>query len=261
LYAIKREEVVKNSAVEFKFETHTVDIFDFQSLVEVKVFPQPGDKNIQAPTEEVVVFSPDALQDEGALHYLVQVFGEEFEEVCFFLCERLGIIAALQAQIFVIEGVMTDPDGDILLEYTGVPGSLEEDFDFEYQFFDTEGFGDIIIGTEGQSVNFILLHSLGCQEKNGHEGITFSYFFGEGEAVDAGQHNIQDAQVEVCIGLDDIQSLFTVGAVGDGITLVFQVIAGDKTEAFVVFDIQKVGGGCGHAVGFKDYKENEKPGL
>ena len=74
-------------------------------------------------------------------------------------------------------------------------GSPEDGFDPEEQFFHAEGFGDVIICSQGKSFQHILLHGFGSKENDGDLTVEDPDLRGQGKAILHRHHHIQQAEV------------------------------------------------------------------
>lgn len=226
-----------SSFIHFELKSHAVNIFNLDAVVEAQVFAQPGDEHVEAAAQEVIVLAPDGFEDKGTFYHLVAVFVEEFEQVGFFLGKRFGIAFCDKAEVFIVERVIADADGSAGFQDVGVLGAAQENINFQQQFLDAERFGDVVVGADGQAVNFVLFHTFGRQENDRHHFIPLSYLLCQREAVHFRQHHIENAQVEFLGGTNDVEGFLSVFAIGDFVAVEFEVVAGNEAQALVVFHV------------------------
>ncbi len=93
----------------------------------------------------------------------------------------------------------------LLATYTAQDG-----LDAEYQFLHREGLGDVVVGTQFEAFENVLLQRLGSEEDDGYLGIGRADLLCQCESVFLGHHHVEHADVE--LGLQE--SLETGLAVG-----------------------------------------------
>ena len=127
---------------------------------------QAGNKYIETSAQEVSF--PDGFQNKRApppgfcAHWVVST--SPLLSASGFHCTHLQ-----SDSDFIVEGIGADRYRDSRLEHGGIFGSAQENIDrFQQQFFNTEWLGDVIIGANGKSMNFILFQTFCRQEYDRH---------------------------------------------------------------------------------------------
>ena len=112
--------------------------------------------------------------------------------------------------------------------------ATQDGFNTEHEFLHREGLGDVVVGTELESLYDILFLGLCREEDDGHLGIGLADFGGQGEAVLLWHHHIKHA--DVVLGLHEgLVACLTIGTELGGVAFGLQILAKQHAEVLVVF--------------------------
>ncbi len=120
----------------------------------------------------------------------------------------------------------------------------QKHFDFQHQFFDAEGLGNVVVCAEFEALDAVLLQRFGRQKQQGYLVVARADVAGELEAVDAGQHHIEQAEVVPPL-FEGPHRRLAIGEKRYFVALQFEVVLCDEAQAFVVFDVEQV---CFHGL-------------
>ena len=115
-----------------------------------------------------------------------------------------GIVEVEFPKVIVVPGVFFF--GDDALAFQDGLDAIEE-------LFRIEGFGDVVVGSEFESLEDVFLHGFGREEDDGDVLVNFAYFAGQFEAVFFGHHDVADAEVvAIFIFYEFPQAFFPIGS-------------------------------------------------
>ena len=197
---------------------------------------QLGDVDIHGAGIEIVVVDPDGLQGEVALQDLVGVAAEQGQELVL-LRGELGLLLADGEQLLLgVEGELTDAVYGRLLGLLALRAA-QDGLNTEHELLHGEGFGDIVVGTNLEAFEDILLKRLGGQEDDGHVGIGRADLLCEGEAVFLGHHHVEHTDVE--LGLQEgLEACIAIGAELSDKAFCLQILTKQHSEVFVILTKQ-----------------------
>lgn len=124
---------------------------------------------------------------------------------------------------------------DVLFRVGFALAALQDGLDPQQEFFRIEGFGDVIVGAEAESLEDIILHGLCRQEDDGHLSVFFPNLLSQGKAVLLGHHHIKDAKIVFALAVF-FQALHSICSQGHIVVMHFQVRAEHIAKILVVFN-------------------------
>ena len=102
--------------------------------------------------------------------------------------------------------------------------TAQDGFYAEHELLHREGLGDVVIGTDLEAFEDVLLEGLGGEEDDGDVGVGLADFLCQGEAVFLGHHHVEHADVE--LGLEEcLVAGFSVGAELSHVAFGIQILA------------------------------------
>ena len=171
-----------------------VDVDDLDRGVILEVFAELGDVHVHRAGVEVVVIDPDGLEGEVALKNLVDVGAEEAQKLAL-LGGQLGHLVIDHEHLFLgIKGELADLVHRDFLALLALDAA-QDGFDTEHQLLHGEWLSDVVVGTDLEAFEDIVLERLGSEEYDGDFGVDRADFLGESESVLLGHHHVEDAQV------------------------------------------------------------------
>lgn len=132
-----------------------------------------------------------------------------------------------------VEGVASDVVVCLFACGFGVSAS-ENGFDAEGEFFHGEGFCDVVVGTDFESFEYVVLECFGSEEDDGYLLVDVSNFACECESVFFWHHDVEYADVVVVVE-EGVESGFAVGGEFGVVAFGEEVFAEEHAEVFVVF--------------------------
>jgi hypothetical protein len=87
-------------------------------------------------------------------------------------------------------------DGEGIRDRGGAFVAAEEGADAGEEFLEREGFDEVVVGAAVEAVDAVVDVAFGGEEEDGEVFSAFAEFAAEGEAVEAGHHDIQEDEVE-----------------------------------------------------------------
>jgi hypothetical protein len=105
------------------------------------------------------------------------------------------------------------------------------------QLFEREGLDEIVVGSGAEAANAILDGVFGGEDKDVGVGAVVAEAAKEGEAVEAGEHEIEDDDV-IFVALGEPETLGAVGGEVDGVAAVAQAAGDGALKALRVLDVQ-----------------------
>ena len=212
-----------------------MNILYLKRLIGTQVLAQAGDEHIEAAAQEVVIVTPDLLQDIGTLKHLVGAFGEQLEQVCLFLGELQAFIVVGKGEILVVKLETAQPEPAGRTRCADLAAAQEYLY-LENELFYTEGFGNVIVGTEAQAVQAVFLERFRGQEKYGDLRIIPADLPGYRKAIYLRKHHIQDTKVEVLF-VYLLQCRFAIRTMCYFIPLQLEVVPRYEAQAFIIFNV------------------------
>ena len=140
-----------------------MDVDDFYLVVVLEVLAQLGDIDVHGACVEVVVVDPDGLQCKVALEYLVGVAAKEGEQLVFLCGELCLLVADGEELLLCVERESSEAVSRALFVFLS-SYAAEDGFNTEHEFFHREWFGDIVVGTDLETVEDVFLEGLGGKE-------------------------------------------------------------------------------------------------
>ena len=212
-----------------------MNILYLKRLIGTQVLAQAGDEHIEAAAQEVIVVSPDLLQNVGALEDLVGVFRKQPEQVGLLLGKLKGFFALVEGKVLVVEFEKAQPEPSGRVGGADL-AAAQENFDFEDEFFDAERLGDVVVRSEAEPAQAVFFQGFCRQKKYGNLRVVTANLFSYRKPVYFGQHDVENAEVKILL-MYSLQRLFAIRAMGYFIPLQFEVIPGYETQAFIIFNV------------------------
>ena len=149
-----------------ELEAYAVDIDDFDGGVGLEVFSEFGDVDVHAAGGEIRVVFPDFLEGGVAVDELVEVDGEDAEEVAFFGGEALDFVADSKGLVDIVEGEVADFE-DVFVGAVFVEGAAHGGVEASEEFFHGEGFGDVVVSADFEAFEFVFFKVLAVRKMMG----------------------------------------------------------------------------------------------
>ena len=111
--------------------------------------------------------------------------------------------------------------------------AAQNGLDAHDQLLHAEGLGDVVVGTDFETFEDILLEGFGCEEDDGHIAVDGTDFLSQLVAVFLGHHHVKQADVILAFK----ESLVTGLAIGKQFgfkALVLEVLTGEGSQILVV---------------------------
>ena len=159
---------------------------------------QLGDVHVHRTGVEVVVVNPDGLQGEVALQNLVGVAAEQGEQLVLLSGELSLLVANTEQLLLGVESEAADVVDRTLLGLLATYAT-QDGLNTEYKLFHRERLGDVVVGTNLEAFENVLLQSLGCEEYDRYLGVGLTYFLGECESVFLGHHHVENTYIKLCL--------------------------------------------------------------
>ena len=149
------------------------------------------------------------------------------------LCGELCLFLAYGEQLFLcVESEVAHLVDRALLVL--LPADTAQDsLNAEDEFFHRERLRDIVVGTDFESFEDILLQLFRREEDDGHVGVRLAYLVCESEAVFLRHHDIEDADV-VLLFCEGTVACLSVGEEFSAETLCLQIFTQEHAEVLVV---------------------------
>jgi hypothetical protein len=187
---------------------------------------------LYCPSSLVFAARMDDLLEDIAGHELAALLGEEDEHLEFLGCQRHpaaiaggGLRAAVDQHVAHADG-----RGDIpLAPPQHGPHSGQE-------LADRERLSEVVVGTEIEGLDAVVFLALRRHHDHGHR-ITLPQFFEQVRAVEPGQHQVEEDQVE-SLAVGDLEPRHAVGGLEDMAVLLSQALRDGKPGGLVVLDDQ-----------------------
>src|SRR5581483_394442 len=175
---------------------------------------------------------PDVFEDHGFGDHAAGVAHEVFEE---------GELARLQFDLFAGAGDFAGEQ--IQLEIAdreavglgGVGGAADERLDAGEQFGEGEGFGEVIVAAGLEAFDAVVHGGLGAEDDHRHAEALLAQTLDEAEAVELGEHDVDDGGVVLGGGGEDVGFLAIGGAV-DGEAALFEAVDHKRSDFGVILD-------------------------
>jgi hypothetical protein len=170
-----------------------------KSRVRLQVPPQPDDEVVHRSRLGVGADIPDLLQDLPLGDHAPRVLHEELQEHRLQQRELVDVLAGPD-----LEGLEVDLGfSDLrLLDVAGVAtvparpvAAAQQPLHPREQHGQVEGLGQVVVGPRLQAVHDVGGQALGRQHQDRHEVAGLPCAIGDGEAVDARQHDVEDHEV------------------------------------------------------------------
>ena len=176
--------------------TDAGDGFDVDGAL-AKLAPQRSDVDVHGAGLAVEVVAPDLFEELVAAEDDLRLAGEGFEQVEFLAAEVDGLAADVDFAPLHVDDEVAGADGRRFGGGRCSRGAAEDGFDAGDDFAWVEGFGDVVIGTELQPDDFVDVVVAGGEHQDGEIGVVASsHAAADVPAVDAGQHQVEDEQVD-----------------------------------------------------------------
>ena len=220
-----------------ELEAYAVNVDDFDGGIGLEVFSEFGDVDVHAACGEVGVVLPDFLEGGVAVDELVEVDGEDAEEVTFFGCETLDVVADGEGLMDEVESEVADFE-DVFVRAVFVEGAAHGGVEASEEFFHGEGLGDVVVGADFETFEFVFFKVFGGEEDDGDFFVDFSNILSDSETVFEGHHDIKDAGIDV-FGIEEGGGVVAVFSPDDGVAFLGEIGFEDGTQIGVVFSNQK----------------------
>ena len=132
----------------------------------------------------------------------------------------------------VVEGEVADFKDVLVWAFLG-EGAAHGGVETSEELFHAEGLGDVIVGADFKTAEFVLFEVFGSEEDDGNVFVDLTDFLGDGEAVFLRHHDIEDAGIDVLV-VEKGKSLVAVLSPYDGVTFLCEVGFEDGAEVRVV---------------------------
>ena len=153
-----------------------------------------GDGDVHGAGFGVGAEAPDLFEKLGAGNGAGLVAVEPAEDAAFARGEGNGLPAALGGAMAEIEVAAVGADGFRLggdgLEPAG------EGVNAGKQFAGAEGLGDIVVGADLEAADFVFLGAAGGEHEDGEAGAGLAEALADGEAVEFGQHEVENDEIQ-----------------------------------------------------------------
>ena len=178
----------------YEFVALAVYVDNLDGGVILEVLAELGDIHVHRTGVEVIVVDPDGLEREIAFEYLVDVGAEQTQQLAL-LGGQLGHLVVDHKHLLLgVKGELADlVHRDFLALFALY--AAQDGLNAEYEFLHGERFGDIVVGTDFEAFEYVVLQRLGSEEYDGDFGVDRADFLGESETVLLGHHHVKDAQV------------------------------------------------------------------
>ena len=209
-----------------------VDVDDLDGGVIFEFLAQLGDVNVHRAGIEVVVIDPDGLQGEVALQDLVHVGAQQAQQLALLGGEVVTLVVGEQHLALGVEGEFADlVNGDFFALLA--LDAAQDGLDAHHELLHREGLGDVVVGTNLEALENVLLQGLGGEEDDGHIAVDGADFLCQLVAVLLGHHHVE--QADVIFALEE--SLVTGLSIGKQLgfeALVLEVLTGEGSQILVV---------------------------
>lgn len=214
-----------------------MNVDDLNLGVALEVFAQFGDIDIHTTSSEVAVILPDFLKRVGTVDELIEIDAEQAEQFRLFRSQSMVLARQAENLVIVVEGVVADGE-DIVLRFVLVVGAADGGVDASQELFHAEGLGDIVVGTDFKTFEFVAFKALGRKEKDGDALVDAAYFLGHSKAILDGHHDVEDASIHVLFMID-IESSLAIGSQEHGVAFLGEISLKNGTQVGVVFSDQQ----------------------
>ena len=199
---------------------------------------EPGDVDVDGAGGDEGLVAPDLGEEPFAGEDLAAVIDEAAEELHLFGGEVDGGAVAVDGGDGEIDG-----DGAELEAGDGGEGFLahaaEEGGDAGGEFVGVEGFGEVVVGAEVEALDAVGDLAAGGEHEDAAVEALLAHFLAEGEAVEAGEHDVEDEEVVAVVG-GGAEAVGSGGGVGDVVALGGEEVGDDEGDIGFVFNEQDV---------------------
>ena len=201
--------------------------------------------NVDADRFDVVIglVAPNLLEDEGRGHCLAMALQQAVQQFKFQVGEPHRLLEPDRLKAFGHQGEAAVVEDFVVLAGNGGPhAAAQQGLHPHQQLLEVKGLGEVVIGAGIEAAHLVLDASQGCEHQDRDLGgaLIPAQPLAEGEAIDVGQHQIQQDQVRAVLQGQGL-ALDAVGGALDLKTAVLQVAGHQVQHVAVVFDQQDAG--------------------
>ena len=186
-----------------------VDVDDFDLRIVFQVLAQLGDIDVHRAGVEVVVVDPDGFQGEVALQDFVGMRAEQRKEFVFLRGELAVFVADGKQLLLGVESEFSDVVEGAFLVFLSTYAT-QNSLNAEHELFHREGLGDVVVGTDFEAFDDVVLLRLCRQEDDGHFGVGLADFLGQRKTVFLRHHHVEHADVELTLQ-EGLEACLAVG--------------------------------------------------
>ena len=133
-----------------------MDVDDLNLRIVLQMLTQFGDIDIHRTCIEIVVVNPDGLQGKVALQDLISMTAEQCQQLVLLRSEFSLLVVDGQQLLLGVEGEVTDTVNGRLLGLLAL-GATQDSLNTEYELLHREGLGDVVVGTNLEALEDVLL--------------------------------------------------------------------------------------------------------
>ena len=183
--------------------------------------------------------APNGIEERVAGDDVARAAEEHFEESVFGAGEGDAARAALGFAGGGVEGEIGAAEdggaGDIAAAGDGADAGEED--------VEGEGLGEVVVGAGVEAGDDVEVGVAGGEHQDGRAVARLAEAFGDGEAVEAGEHDVEDDDVEG-VGEGEGEAVCAVGGDDCGMAFFFEATLEEAGEARFVFDDEDLHGGA-----------------
>ena len=194
---------------------------------------EPGDVDVDGPGAGGYVVFPDALEELFAADGGAAVLDEVAEELEFAGGERDEVAVADDVGLPEIDLDSTETEAALGRWGRGADAA-EQDFDASEELGEFEGLGDVIVGAELEADYFIDGEAARGQHEDGEFEALLAELAADFEAIDAGERNVEQDQIEG-LGGGALDGKLAGGGVIDGVAFGCEPVGQRHRERGLIF--------------------------
>lgn len=205
----------------------------------IEFFAEESDVDVDDVAFDGGVEVVDVLPDFGAGDGAIDIEGEVFEE-CIFAGAQFDFAAgAADLAEGGVDFEIADADGGGM----GIVLAADECADAGKELGEFEGFDEVVVGTEIEAPDAVLGGVASGEDEDVAGGVRGAQGFEDGEAVDLGEHEVEDDDI-VLSGAGEAESVFAVAGGIDSVTGFLEALDHGFAERCEIFDDENAHGGA-----------------
>ena len=158
---------------------------------------------------------------------------EKAEEFGFLSGELGDFVADEEHLLLGIESEFSDLIHGYFLAFLAFHAA-QDGLDTEHELFHGEGLCDVVVGTDLESFENIVLKRFSSKENDGYFGVDGTDFLREGKTVFLGHHHVENADIVLSFE-ESLVSGFAVDKEVGVAAFGLEILAKEHAEVFVVF--------------------------